>query len=172
MSYRIYLAGPGVFYPDPLKESQRLKEICASYGLEGLFPLDCGLDLSKMTKHEAALAIYQANINLIDGCDGVMADMQAFRGPGMDGGTAFEMGYAIAKRLPVVGYDAVVMYLERTRKFYGELEKVDGFDVDPDGLTVEDFDLHDNLMMACGANAIVEGPEQAAELLSRLCVAD
>jgi len=172
MTIRIYLAGPGVFYPDPMAESERLKNICKSYGLEGVFPLDAGLDISKMEKREAGRAIYDANIDLIKSCHGVMADMQAFRGPGMDGGTAFEMGYAKALGLPVVGYGADGNYLERTRKHYEKLDKVGLNETDPSGLLVEDFDLADNLMMACGADALVENERDAIEYLSRLCVSD
>ncbi|WP_419799988.1 nucleoside 2-deoxyribosyltransferase [Terasakiella sp.] len=172
MTIRIYLAGPGVFYPDPVAHSQELKEICAQCGLEGVFPMDAGLDISNLSKHRAAHAIYEANIELIDSCCGVMADMQAFRGPGMDGGTAFEMGYAVAKGLPVVGYNARSTYLERTRGFYNGLQKQGRDEADPLGLIVEDFDLVDNLMMACGAQAIVCDAQNAADLLSRLCAAD
>ncbi len=172
MTVRIYLAGPGVFYPNPIAHSQELKEICAQYGLEGVFPMDAGLDISNLSKHQAARAIYEANIKLIDSCAGIMADMQAFRGPGMDGGTAFEMGYAVAKGLPVVGYNTQSTYLARTRDFYNRLEKRGGDEVDPNGLTVEDFDLVDNLMMACGAQSIVSDAQSAADLLSRLCAVD
>lgn len=167
MSLRIYLAGPDVFYPDPLAESERLKSICAAHGLQGVFPMDAGLDISGLSKHEAARAIYEANIKLIDGCQGVMANMEAFRGPGMDGGTAFEMGYAIARGLPVVGYNSKGLYLERTREFYNKrLREVGTHEVDPNGLTVEDFDLADNLMMACGADCLVEDGEAASRWLA------
>ncbi len=172
MTIRIYLAGPGVFYPDPIAHSQHLKKLCAQYGLEGVFPMDAGLDISNLSKHQAARAIYEANIELIDNCAGVMADMQAFRGPGMDGGTAFEMGYAVAKGVPVVGYNAQSTYLARTHDFYNGLERQGGNEVDPYGLIVEDFDLVDNLMMACGVQAIARDAQNAAEVLSRLCAAD
>lgn len=165
MSKRIYLAGPGVFYADPMKECEKLKAICRSFGLEGIFPLDAALDISKLSKHEGARAIYDANIDLIRSCDGVMADMQAFRGPGMDGGTAFEMGFARALDLKIVGYDSDGNYLERTRRFYDGLSQKGGFEIDPNGLSVEDFDLPDNLMMSCGADCVVGTAEEAAAWL-------
>lgn len=159
---RIYLAGPGVFYPDPLKESNRLKQICLTHGLEGVFPLDTGLDVSAMSKHEAAHAIYQANIKLIHSCQGVMADMQAFRGPGMDGGTAFEMGYAKALGLRIIGYGNRGDYFTRVRNYYTLLTKKPCAEVDPNGLSIEDFDLPDNLMMARAADHVVSSPQEAA----------
>lgn len=164
---RIYLAGPGVFYPDPLAEGHRLKELCSALGLEGVYPMDAGLDLSQYSKQAGARAIYEANIRLIRSCDGIIADMQPFRGPGMDGGTAFEMGFAKALGLPVVGYGSTDMYLERTRQFYGRLQRVDAHDVDNAGLTVEDFDLPDNLMMACAPEVVVATEEEALVWLKR-----
>jgi len=166
MLKRIYLAGPGVFYPDPLAECERLKSICKDNGLEGVFPLDAELDLSKMNKQDGARAIYDANIDLIRSCQGMMADMQAFRGPGMDGGTAFEMGYAKALGLKIVGYGCDGNYLDRTRRFYGKLMMQGSIETDPSGLMVEDFDIGDNLMMSCSADALVLNAEAAAAWLN------
>ncbi|WP_135081869.1 nucleoside 2-deoxyribosyltransferase [Terasakiella sp. SH-1] len=169
---RIYLAGPDVFYPDPFVQSRQLKEICTAHGMEGVFPMDAGLDISQMSKHQAAQAIYQANIELINGCDGMIANMEMFRGPGMDGGTAFEMGYATARGLPVVGYGARLSYLERTGSYYQGLEKQGELELDPSGLTVEDFDLVDNLMMACSAHQIVKTAQEAVIVLKSLVSKD
>lgn len=167
MIKKIYLAGPGVFYPDPIAEGERLKNLCDSYGLQGVFPMDAALDLASMNKDQAARAIYQANIDLIAQSDAIIADMQAFRGPGMDGGTAFEMGYATALGKPVVGYNAQGFYLARTRAHYGGLRTAQGHEVDPSGLMVEDFDQVDNLMMSCSATVIVEDEKAALDWLKR-----
>lgn len=167
MMKKVYLAGPGVFYPDPIAEGARLKALCARYGLQGVFPMDAALDLSALDKQAAAQAIYQANIDLIRACDAVMADMQPFRGPGMDGGTAFEMGFATALGKPVVGYNTDGYYLARTRRYYGGLQRAEAQVVDPAGLTVEDFDQVDNLMMACSADAIVADEDAALHWLKR-----
>ncbi len=169
---RIYLAGPGVFYPDPIAEGERLKKLCAAFGLEGVYPMDAGLDISQMTKLEAARAIYEANIALIRSCDGIVADMQPFRGPGMDGGTAFEMGFAKALGKLVVGYGLSEVYLERCRRYYKGLVRDSINEVDPSGLTVEDFDQVDNLMMACGADALVSDETAALQLINRMCESD
>ena len=134
--------------------------------------MDAGLDISTMTKDESARAIYEANIELIKSCDGIIADMQAFRGPGMDGGTAFEMGYGKALGLPVVGYGADGLYLERSRSYYNGLKQLGLNEVDPTDMTVEDFDLVDNLMMACGADAIVKDEAEALKKISRMCELD
>ena len=53
---------------------------------------------------------------MIDRADGVLADIGPFRGAGMDAGTAFEIGYAIAQQKPVVCYsDDLRPYLDRVR---------------------------------------------------------
>ena len=91
---KIYLAGPEVFFPAPQKEGQRLKDICADHGFEGVFPLDGEVGMESLAAWEIAGAIFDANIQKIDQCSAVIANMTPFRGPGMDGGTAFEIGYA------------------------------------------------------------------------------
>ena len=37
---KIYLAGPDVFRPDAFEQGERLKALCAEFGLRGLYPLD------------------------------------------------------------------------------------------------------------------------------------
>ena len=43
---KIYLAGPDVFLPDAVEIGRRKAELCARYGVIGLFPLDNAVDLS------------------------------------------------------------------------------------------------------------------------------
>ena len=49
---RVYLAGPDVFHPDAVTLGQRKKELCAQFGLVGVFPLDNDLDLQQSTKKQ------------------------------------------------------------------------------------------------------------------------
>ncbi|WP_413204173.1 nucleoside 2-deoxyribosyltransferase [Rhodospirillum sp. A1_3_36] len=161
---RLYLAGPDVFDSDPMSVARRLKDACKARGFEGVFPLDSSLDLADMGKSCQAEAIYRANIELIQSCDGVVANMVPFRGASMDVGTAFEMGYAAALGLPVVGYGDLRTgtYLDRIMIHYrGQITRREGRWWDPDGLEIEDFGLMDNLMMCCGAEAITHGFDQA-----------
>jgi nucleoside 2-deoxyribosyltransferase len=110
---RIYLAGPDVFLPDAAKAFERLKAQCAACGLEGLAPTDTELGADDAGTQEGAprggddaLAqrIYDGNIRLIQQADGVVANLQAFRGLEPDSGTVFEVGYAVALGKPVVVY--------------------------------------------------------------------
>lgn len=162
---RIYLAGPDVFLAEALVLAERKKALCAAYGFEGVFPLDKSLDLTGLSPRQKGLAIALGNERVMDGCDLVIAHMTPFRGPGMDGGTAFEMGYMRAQGKPVLGYSNVAApYAERVRLFHaGRLRpRASGVLEDPDGLEVESFDLLDNLMMH-GAILASGGEMQAGE---------
>lgn len=97
---RIYLAGPNVFYRDPKKEGERLVACCKKHGFEGLFPLDNEVSQSPHVDK----AIFEANVQLIDSADLVIANLMPFRGPESDIGTVWEVAYAYAHKKPVHGY--------------------------------------------------------------------
>lgn len=140
---KIYLAGPEVFLPDAQEIGAAKKAICAEYGLEGLFPLDGGLDLSGLTQRQSGLAIYEANIALIEAAAGCIANVTPFRGPSLDAGTAYEIGHMRGLGKPVYAYSNDARpFAARTRHFCG----VSG-ERDNDGILIEDFGLTDNLMI-------------------------
>ena len=165
---KVYLAGPGVFAPDPLAVGQYLKEVCSRYDVEGVFPLDKSIDTTGLEPAQIAQAIYYANIAAIDECDALIANMTPFRGPSTDPGTAFEMGYAKALGKPVIGYTENPQdYLSRVREFYsGSLSRGNGWR-DPRGMEVEDFGLTDNLMMASSTHALVQTFEEAVRIVAK-----
>ncbi len=152
---RVYLAGPDVFYPDAKERGECLKALCCEMGLEGVYPLDSELELEKLDPLRQGYAIYKANIQLIRSCRAVMANMNPFRGPSMDVGTAFEMGFGSALGLIVVGYmDDKTLYKSR---------------VSPDGLHIEDFGMVDNLMLhGCTGGDIFTTPRGALEAIRLL----
>ena len=155
---KVYLAGPDVFLLDARAIGERQKAICAKYGIAGHFPLDAALDIVGFAPVDAARAIFLANIAAIDSADALIANMTPFRGPGMDGGSAFEMGYASAKGLPIFAYTSDPRtYLGRARAA-GLVTRVDeqGKSRDAAGLEVEDFGLIDNLMLACATSDIAK----------------
>ena len=81
----------------------------------------------------ASEAIFDALVELMDGCDAGVANLTPFRGPSVDPGTAVEIGYLHARGTPVFGYTNVAAdYAER---------------VDDPDRSVEDFGLVDNLMV-------------------------
>lgn len=147
---RVYLAGPDVFLPDPIAQARRKKEICRRFGFEGVFPLDVTLDLAGLTPATAGLKISAANEDLIRGCHLVVANMTPFRGPSTDVGTAYEMGFARALGLRVYGYsNTAMLFLDRTMATLDSptMRDTDGRVRDADGMSLEEFNLIDNLML-------------------------
>lgn len=146
----IYLAGPDVFRPDALAWAESARRLLAGVGHRALIPLD--------NEEKTAAGIYRANVALIDEADGVLANLNPFRGREPDSGTCFEIGYAVALGKPVVGYlsDGRTQ-LDKLGAHYGELlQRRDGRPVDPQGLAIEDFALPVNLMLGVSCR-IVEG---------------
>ncbi len=150
---RIYLAGPDVFLPDPLRRGAELKAVCVACGTIGLFPMDHDL----LDATDRPRGIRDANMAMIRSCDAVVANMTPFRGPSMDPGAAYEMGAASALGKLVVGYTADQRsYVERVCAVMRVRRATDGALRDPDGMSVEEFGLPlaDNLMMARGVDAM------------------
>lgn len=102
---RIYLAGPDVFFRDSEAVFAALRATCERLGLVGVEPSDGDLGHHFAgSDDERAQRIYEGNIALIRGCDGVIANLMNFRGHEPDSGTVFEVGYAVALAKPVVAY--------------------------------------------------------------------
>ena len=132
----IYLAGPEVFLANAAEIGAAKVATCATHGLDGQFPLDMvGPDaLAGLTPAAQAETIFDALVVGLDRCDAVIANMTPFRGPSTDVGTAWEMGYAAGRGIPVFAYTNDVAHY--------------GTRVAPDGMDIEAFDLADNLMLA------------------------
>jgi nucleoside 2-deoxyribosyltransferase len=152
---RCYLAGPDVFHPGVTDLAAGKRALCKRYGLTGCFPLDNEADLSALDGRSAAMAIYQANIRLIDSCDMLIANLTPFRGVSADAGTVFELGYMTALGRPVAAYSLDPrIYLDRVVDAgWAELPAA----TDQDGQMVEDFGLADNLMLAGALQATDRG---------------
>ncbi|MBW4933223.1 nucleoside 2-deoxyribosyltransferase [Marinobacter sp. F4206] len=141
---RIYLAGPEVFFPET--EHRRIvsskKRLLATYGLEGVDPLDTTLEASGSESSQAlGFRIYRANRELMANCQGVIANLTPFRGISADPGTVFEVGYMIAQGKAAFGYTM------DPRNYF---ERANASPTDSLGHTIENFGLSDNLMIECG----------------------
>ncbi len=139
MSQTIYLAGPDVFRRDAIEIGKAKQTLCTEQGFIGLFPLDNTLNLDGLTAYQQGLAIYDANIELMKESDFIIANMTPFRGPGMDQGTAFEMGYLTALKKPIYAYTL------NPEHYAGRISHKNGWD--SNGLQVESFEMADNLML-------------------------
>jgi nucleoside 2-deoxyribosyltransferase len=138
---KIYLAGPDVFLPDAVEFGRRKVDFCARHGMTGLYPLDNKINLPTA---DASLRIFRGNEAMMNEADAVIANLTPFRGPGADAGTVYELGYMAGRGKLCLGYsNDPRLYSERV----GEVKIRDGRLTDAQGLTVENFDLADNLMM-------------------------
>lgn len=141
----IYLAGPDVFLPDAVEIGRLKVAICTRHGINGLYPLDNPVDLAAA---DASLRIYRGLEAMMDCCDGIIANLTPFRGPGADPGTVYELGYMAGRGKLCLGYcNDPVPYAERVARFTQVTTGSDKHLIDRDGLTVENFGLPDNLMM-------------------------
>lgn len=155
---KLYLAGPDVFAPDAPARFAAMREACRKAGFTPLTPVDNDLppDL-----RGAALAshIKQANVALLLACDAVVAHIAPFRGPNMDPGTAWEIGYAEALGKPVYLWTAEPRLLaERTPGSNGK---------DKDGWMIEDFGLAENLMIGVSEHAVASSFEAVLALVRK-----
>lgn len=146
--YSVYLAGPDVFSPKAHAQLSAKEVSCRKFGLLPLNPVDNEI-ASEDAPQAQALAIYRGNLAKMEQADAVLANITPFRGPHMDPGTAFEIGYFVAKGKPVACYsettqplaDRVLAWSNQTRgNSGGELR-------DRDGALIEDFQLKENLMI-------------------------
>lgn len=156
---RVYLAGPGVFRPDAGAYGRRLKEKCARRGLLGCFPLDG--EAQGHSPEAMAQATFRANVELLNASRAIVADISPFRGPNMDPGTAWEIGYAVARGLPVFAWsDDPSHLLERTRRDLAPTGSAPGGH-DANGWEIENFELVENLMIAISVTSIHRSDDEA-----------
>jgi nucleoside 2-deoxyribosyltransferase len=155
---RIYLVGPDLYHPQGLALAEQKKLLCERYGLEGVAPSDFLAGVQFAGKPAGAAPIYRERVRVMEGCDGLIADMTPFRGPAMDPATAFAMGVMAARGKPVVGYTRdPATYAERIGRLQDEIEaplvRLGPKLVTPDGTAVEDFGVADAVMVAGAALA-------------------
>ncbi len=157
MTKRIYLAGPEVFLANARDIGARKRTICERHGLIGVFPADeedaCD---PAQSLSEQGLAISRAMERVMRGCDAMIVNLTPFRGPSADVGSAYEMGFMRALGRPIFAYSNDDRpFLDRVTNFCGGTVRVrpTGEHEDPDGMAIEPFELHDNLMLAGGVTA-------------------
>ena len=154
MTKRVYLAGPEVFLANAREIGTCKRAVCERHGLVGVFPgdeedaCDPALPLA-----EWGLAISRAMERVMRSCDAMIVNLTPFRGPSADVGSAYEMGFMRALGRPIFGYsNDPRSFLDRVAAFCsgGIRVRPTGEHEDPDGMAIEPFELHDNLMLAGG----------------------
>lgn len=151
MSKQVYLAGPDVFRENAKAHLAKLQGFCAAHGLTGLSPLDTELSHFANDRH-TAMRIFAGNVGLMNKADVAIANICPFRGPNMDPGTAFEIGYmhALGK--------AVFCYTSDGRTLSRRSAPVFALDTFP---IIEEFGLVENLMIIGGSHAVYASAEDA-----------
>ncbi len=163
---RVYLAGPTVFEPDSVRIFDRMKAICQAHGLEGVAPLDGQIGLEGAAPGKALVErIVRADIALMQSVDAGVFCLDGFRrGPEMDPGTAFEVGYmaALGKRMAgwtrdprdypvrVAAYFREVFNAELLVTQAGAVGGTSGSMRDPDGVLVHSDGCVQNAMVHVG----------------------
>lgn len=157
---KVYVAGPAVFRPDALEHFKKVDQELREDGWEPLIPFDVNGDPEQVLDPKE---IYRMNVEKIEACDIVMADMTPFRGTEPDSGTCFEVGMAVALGKTVLLYMTTptnTTVLDRTEELFQEthpesMAQLDPDDEDPvfpDGMKAENFGMPLNLMFMFGKN--------------------
>lgn len=149
---KIYLAGPEVFLPNAYDIFLRFKELCTQYNFVGISPFDSVIETSNLveiTSLDTARNIFLGNANLILNSDIIIANCNSFRGPLVDDGTSWEIGYAYGLGKKMVGYTSRKLPLiENVKNRITTLPHASGFSIDLDGYLVnENFGNSINLML-------------------------
>lgn len=142
---RVYLAGPDVFFLDPVAWAARKAAICQAHGLWAVTPFDPVPEPPAWAALPEADRIARRNEAHIRACTAVIANLTPFRGASADAGTVYEVGFARGLGRPVFGYSTDLATLaERSRAIAGGVGETDG-----QGLQIENFGLSENLMIDC-----------------------
>ncbi len=174
MPIKIYLAGPEVFLPNARDMLDEKAELVRRAGLIPLSPGDL-----QIPPADTKLG-HGCNINAIDEqmmleADAVIANLTPFRGIAADTGTSFELGFMCALGKPVFAYTNVAAsHFTRILGYYDGVATQDetGRYRGADGLSIENFDMADNLMLHGGiirrGGAVVVGNAPADALYTDL----
>jgi len=140
---KAYLAGPDVFLPNAAENAAAKIAICARYGIIGRPPLNEDIARILTLPHdEAWRAIYLKDIEMMEECDIIIANLTPFRGTSADSGTLIEVGWFLGRGKKVFGYsNAATEFAARSAAHVAAIP-------DPiPRLAVEGFGLPDNLMI-------------------------
>lgn len=149
------MAGPEVFLPNAREMLDRKIAMARSYGFTPVSPGDLAVPETE-TRRERGLAISAINERLMSSADLIIANLTPFRGVSADVGTVFELGFMCARGCPAFAFsNRAENHFERVSSLYrGEVRlDPDGRYRGPDGLSLENFDMTDNLMLDGGIAA-------------------
>ena len=150
---KVYLAGPEVFLSNARVILARKAELARAAGFTPLVPGDLAIPETD-GKRARGVAISRVNEGMMREADLIVANLTPFRGISADVGTVFELGFMAGLGRPVYAYsNSDRGYFERAlHDYYGgaSVKRPDGATAGPDGMSIEDFDMADNLMLDGG----------------------
>ncbi len=154
MPLKVYLAGPEVFLANAREVLDAKIALTRKAGLVPVSPGDLAIPETP-TRKEKGLAISRIDEALMTSADAIIANLTPFRGIHADTGTCYELGFMCARGALAFAYTNVAADIHaRTAAMFGGEDKIvhdaTGRPRGPDGLSVEDFDMIDNLMMHGG----------------------
>jgi nucleoside 2-deoxyribosyltransferase len=156
---KVYFAGFEVFAPDAENCFAFIRREAIARGLEPLTPSD-NRPPSKLRGYALASWIKRENMRLIQEADAVVGNISPFRGPNMDPGTAWEIGFAEALNKPVALWSEDKRFLE---------QRTDGCaGLDLQGWSIEQFGLPENLMIAVNVHGVFGSITEALDKLKQL----
>jgi nucleoside 2-deoxyribosyltransferase len=140
---KAYLAGPDVFLPNALSHAAAKVAICEKYGIIGRPPINDDFeDLAKLPPEKAWRGIYLKDIEMMEECDIIIANLTPFRGASADAGTLIEVGWFLGRAKPIYAYsNMATLFAARSRV------QTDALPDPIENLLVEGFGLPDNLMI-------------------------
>ena len=153
MSVKVYLAGPEVFLTKAREQLDRKIALPREAGLVPVAPGDFVIPPQR-TRRQFGHAISEIDERMMDSADAIIANITPYHGVSADVGTCYELGYMCAQGKFAYAYTNVAADMKtRTVSHYNG----DVF-TDPngrlrgrrDGLSIEDVDMVDNLMMQGG----------------------
>ena len=152
MSVRVYLAGPEVFLPNAREVLDKKIALTRAAGLIPVTPGDLEIPQAP-TKRQFGENISAVDEGMMNSAQAVIANLTPFRGLHADSGTVFELGYMCGQGKAAFAYSNVTAnHYQRIVEYYGGkiVTGADGRQRGPDGLSVEDFDMNENLMLDGG----------------------
>ena len=153
MSIKVYLAGPEVFLRNAREQLDIKIALTRAAGLIPVSPGDFVIP-PQPSKHLFGLAISEIDEKMMDSADAIIANLTPYHGVSADVGTCYELGYMCAQGKLAYAYTNVAASMrERTIAHYdGDVftDAAGRLRGSRDGLSVEDVDMADNLMMQGG----------------------
>lgn len=150
---KVYLAGPEVFLPNAREQLDRKIALTRAAGLIPVSPGDFVIP-PQPTRRQFGHAISEIDEKMMDSADAIIANLTPYHGVSADVGTCYELGYMCAQGKLAYAYTNVAADMKtRTVAHYdGEVftdanGRLRGRRT---GLSVEDVDMIDNLMMQGG----------------------